>query len=95
MCQRPPWERNLGKSIQALNFGYDVTYASAYRLSGWRATRTDCRGGGREAGQPLGTGVFGQFSLAGLHLATRIFLAGNHVYLVNSNGMKIKEQKRA
>ena len=40
--------------------------------------RTDCQGGGGEAGQPLGTGVFGQFSLAGnhvaaLHLATRVF----------------------
>ena len=45
---------------------------------------TDCQGGGGEAGQPLGTGVFGQFSLAGnhvaaLHLATHIFLAGNHI----------------
>ena len=28
------------------------------------STRTDCRGGGGEAGQRLGTGVFGQFSLA-------------------------------
>ena len=39
---------------------------------------------GGEAGQPLGAGVFGQFSLAGngvatLHLATCVFLAGNHV----------------
>ena len=48
-------------------------------------THTDCRGGGGEAGQPLGlAGVFGQFSLAGnrvaaLHLATRVFLAGNHI----------------
>ena len=46
--------------------------------------RTDCRGGGREAGQPLGTGAFGQFSLAenrvvALHLATGVFLAGNHI----------------
>ena len=29
------------------------------------SVRTDCRGGGGEAGQPLGTGVFGQFFLAG------------------------------
>ena len=48
------------------------------------SARTDCRGGGREAEQPLGTGVFGQFSLAGnlvaaLHLETRVFLAGNHI----------------
>ena len=46
--------------------------------------RTDCWVGGEEAGQPLGTGVFGQFSLAGsrvaeLHLATSVFLAGNHI----------------
>ena len=45
---------------------------------------TDCRGGGGEAGQPLGMGVFWQFSLAGnrmaaLHLATCVFLAGNHI----------------
>ena len=44
-------------------------------------THTDYRGGGR---QPLGTGVFGQLSLAGnrvaaLHLATRVFLADNHI----------------
>ena len=42
---------------------------------------TDYRGGG---GQPLGTGVFGQISLAGnrvaaLHLATRVFPAENHI----------------
>ena len=48
------------------------------------SARTDCRAGGRETGQPLGTGVFGQFSLAGnrvaaLHLATPVFLAGNHI----------------
>ena len=34
--------------------------------------RTDCRGGGGEAGQPLlGTGVFGQFSLAGNRVAAK------------------------
>ena len=48
------------------------------------SARADCRGEGGEAGQPLGTGVFGQFSLPGnrvaaLHLATRIFLAGNYI----------------
>ena len=32
-------------------------------------SRTDCRGGGGQAGQPLGTGVFGQFSLAGNRVA--------------------------
>ena len=46
----------------------------AYRLSGWRwGVRT-----------ASGTGMFGQFSLAGnrvvaLHLATRLFPAGNHI----------------
>ena len=33
------------------------------------SARTDCRGGGGEAGQPLGTGVFGQLSLAGNRVA--------------------------
>ena len=33
------------------------------------SARTDCRGGGREAGQPLRTGVFWQFSLAGDRVA--------------------------
>ena len=56
--------------------------------------RTDYRGGGREAGQPLGTGMFRQFFLAGnrvaaLHLATCVFLTGNHV------SGEIKEQKLA
>ena len=48
------------------------------------SARRDCRGGGGEAGQPLGAGVFGQFSLVGnrvaaLHLASLVFLAGNHI----------------
>ena len=59
------------------------------------SARTDCRGGGGEAGEPLGTGVFRQFSLAGnqvaaLHLATCIFLVGNH----NSDKQRDKEQER-
>ena len=45
------------------------------------STSADCRGG--ETGQPLGTGVFGQFSLAGNRVAVRCciwhFLAGNHI----------------
>ena len=46
--------------------------------------RTDCWGGGGEAWQPRGTGVFRQFSMKGnhvaaLHLATRVFLEGNHI----------------
>ena len=56
----------------------------------------DCREGGGEEGQPLGTGVYGQFSLAGnrvaeLHLATRVFQAGNHI----SDEQWDKEQERA
>ena len=47
------------------------------------SAHTDCRGGGGEAGELLGTEVFGQFSLVGnhvtvLHFATHAFLAGNH-----------------
>ena len=60
------WESNYGR-----NFGYDVTYIRP-------SARTDCRGGGGETRQPLGTGVFGQFSLTGnrvpaLHLTTAFF----------------------
>ena len=56
----------------------------SYNVSVRPPVRTYCRGGGREAGQPLGTVVYGQFSLAGnrvaaLHFATRVFLAGNHI----------------
>ena len=41
-------------------------------------------GGGGEERQPLGTGVFAQFSLPGnrvaaLYLATWVFLAENHI----------------
>ena len=58
------------------------------------SARTDCLGGGGEAGQ--GTGVFGQFSsarnrVAALHLATHIFLAGNHI----SDEQRDKYQERA
>ena len=54
------------------------------RMSVRRPPFTYCWGGDGEAGEPLGTGVFGQFSLAGnrvaaLHLATRVFLVGNHI----------------
>ena len=62
------------------------------------STRTDCLGGSGEAGQPLGTGarVFRQFSLVknrvvALHLATGLFLAGNHI----SDEQRDKEQERA
>ena len=58
--------------------------------------RTDCRGEEGEARQPLGTGVFRKVPLAGnfvavLHLATHVFLAGNHV----SDEQQDKEQERA
>ena len=66
------------------------------RLPARPPARTDFRGGGGEAGQPLGTGVFGKFSLAenrvaAFHLATRVFLAGNHI----SDEQQNKEQERA
>ena len=56
----------------------------------------------REKGQPLGTGVFGQFSLPGnhvaaLHLETHVFLAGK-TYLFSDEQqlrIKIKEEIRA
>ena len=54
------------------------------RTSVCPSARTDCWGGGGEAVEPLGTGVFGQFSLTGnhvaaLHLATHVFLVGNQI----------------
>ena len=80
-----PWVRFIGKSIHLRNFGYDVTYVCP-------STRTDCRGG--EAGEPLGTECMSNFCLVGnhiaaLHLATRIFLAGNRI----SNELRDKEQE--
>ena len=72
------------------NFGYNVTSVRppAQTLGGG--------GGGGEAGQPLGTGLIGQFSLSGncvetLHLLIRVFLAGNHI----SDEQRDKEQGRA
>ena len=52
---------------------------------------TDCRGGGGEAGHSLGTGVFGQFSLAGnrvaaLHWQPAFFLW--EIILLTNNGIK-------
>ena len=62
------------------------TPVRSYRLSGWMWR-------GRTAS---GTGVFGQFSLAGnpmaaLHFATRVFLARNHF----SDEQRDKEQEKA
>ena len=59
------------------------------------SARTDCRGEDGEAGQPVGTGVSGQFSLPGnrvaaLHLATRVFLGGNYI----SDEQRDKEHER-
>ena len=72
-ASRAPWVRFFGKSIHARNFGYEVMYV-----------RPPVETVGVEAGHPLGTGVFGQFSLEGnrvpaLRLATRVFLVGNHI----------------
>ena len=76
------WLRFFGKSFHAKNFGYDVMYVRPYRLSGWGGRRTS------------GAGVFGQYSLVGnrvtaFHLATRVFLAGNHI----SDEQRDKEQE--
>ena len=51
------------------------------------SARTDCWGGGGEAGEPLGTGVFGQFSLAGNCVAALHF--ANHI----SDEQQDKEQE--
>ena len=63
------------------------------------SARTDCWGGGGEAGQPLGTGVFGQLSLAGNRVAALhwkpAFLWREIISLIDRNRIKIKEQKRA
>ena len=63
------------------------------------SARTDCRGGGGEAEEPLGTGVFGQFSLEGKSCGIVAF--GNpkffwrEIILVMSNVIKSrKEHKR-
>ena len=89
-----PWVRFFRKSIHARNSGYGVTYVRPpvrpYTLPGWRW----------EAGEPLGTGFFGQFSLAGnrvaaLHLTTRVFLARNHISdEQRDKGRKVEEKRK-
>ena len=62
------WVRFFGLIYRCENFCYDVTYVRPYRLTSCTSAgtvtsrtsaRTDCRGGGGEAGHSLGTGVFG------------------------------------
>ena len=53
-ASRASWVRFFGKSIHARNFGYDIIYVHP---------AVDCQGGGGEAGKPLETGLFRQFSL--------------------------------
>ena len=43
-----------------------------------RLVRADCQGGGGKAGQPLGTGVFGQFSLV-VNRVVALHLARDHI----------------
>ena len=67
-----PWVPNFGKSFDARKFGYDVS------------VHPDCRGGGGEERRPLGRGCAGKFpwreiAWPALHLASRVFLAGNHI----------------
>ena len=55
------------------------------------SARTGCRG--REAGEPLGTGVFGQFSLT----ANRVVF-WREITLVTSNGIKsgkVEEKRKS
>ena len=72
----------MGKAFWVIyrceNFCYDVTYVRPFKLTSRTSAgtvtsrtsaRTDCRGGGGEVGHSLGTGVFGQFSLAGNRVA--------------------------
>ena len=59
-----PWVKFFGKSIHVRNFGYDVSI----RLP----MHTECQGGGGEAGQPLGTGVFEKFPLVGNTVVIRL-----------------------
>ena len=47
-------------------------------------------GGDGEAGQPLGMGVLGQFSLAGNRVAA-LHLASREIISVNSNGIKSRK----
>ena len=56
------------------------------RVSVCPSARTDCRGGGRAAGQPPGTECLGNFPW---HLETHVFLAGNHI----SDGQWDKEHE--
>ena len=55
--------------MDARNLGCDVTYVHPYRLTSRASACTDCRGGDGEGREHVGTGVFGQFSVAGNHVA--------------------------
>ena len=43
-------------------FEYSVLMREILVMTSCTSAHTDCQGGGGEAVQPLGTGVFGQFS---------------------------------
>ena len=59
------------------------------------SAHTDCRGGGGEAGQPVGMGVFGKFSLARIVwqccTSNPCFLEENYI----DDEQQDKEQERA
>ena len=61
-------KRVSGAPWVKFNLGYLSMREILVKMSRMSA-RTDCRGGGGEAGQPLRTGVFWQFSLAGDRVA--------------------------
>ena len=82
-ARRASWVRFFWEIYPCENFGYGISTRLCIRTVG-------------EGRQPLGAGVFRQYSLTGnrmaaLHLATCIFLVGNHI----SDKQWDKEQERA
>ena len=69
---------------------------SARTVTSRTSASTDRRGGGGEAGQPLRTGVFGQFSLAGNRMASLLLQLAffwREIILVTSNGIKSRKEQ--
>ena len=63
--------RTSGALFYEYDFSGNLSVQEILVMTSCTSDRTDCRGGGGEAGQPLGTGVFGQFSFAGNRVATK------------------------
>ena len=58
------------------------------------SARTHCQGGGGEAGEPLGTGVFGQFSLTGNCVAALHSATSNGIRSSTIKSNKERERER-